>query len=100
MEREMKVRRASTLGFCGGVRRAIKIVAAEADRREQPIYSLGQTVHNPQVVQQLADRGVYEVEGLEDVKGGIVSITAHGAAPWVAQEVRERGFELVDATCP
>src|SRR5438874_9758087 len=96
----MKVRRATTLGFCGGVRRAIKIVAAEANRRGEPIYSLGQTVHNPQVVQQLADKGVYEVDSLEDVQGGIISITAHGAAPWVAEQVKERGLELVDATCP
>jgi (E)-4-hydroxy-3-methyl-but-2-enyl pyrophosphate reductase len=96
----VKVRRATTLGFCGGVRRAIKIVAAEASKRGEPIYSLGQTVHNPQVVKQLADQGVYEVGGVADVRGGVVSITAHGAAPWVAEDVRSKGFELVDATCP
>jgi len=96
----MKVRRATTLGFCGGVRRAIKIVAAEAARRGEPLYSLGQTVHNPQVVQELANQGIREVNGLDEVPGGVVSITAHGAAPWVAEQVRERGLELVDATCP
>jgi (E)-4-hydroxy-3-methyl-but-2-enyl pyrophosphate reductase len=96
----MKVKRATTMGFCGGVRRAIKIVAAEASKREEPIYSLGQTVHNPQVVHQLAGQGVFEVKALEEVPGGIVSITAHGAAPWVPQQVKDRGLELIDATCP
>ncbi len=96
----MRVRRATTLGFCGGVRRAIKIVSAEASKRGEPIYSLGQTVHNPQVVKQLAEKGVYEVGSLEAVQGRVVSITAHGAAPWVAEEVKAQGFELVDATCP
>src|SRR4051794_32327468 len=96
----MQGKRATTLGFCGGGRRAIKIVAAEADRRGETIYSLGQTVHNPQVVKQLAAQGVTEVNQLGDVAGGVVSITAHGAAPWVADEIREKGFDLIDATCP
>ncbi len=96
----MRVMRATTLGFCGGVRRAIKIVAAEASKRGEPIYSLGQTVHNPQVVKQLAEQGVYEVKDLGEVQGGIVSITAHGAAPWVPEQVKDAGFELIDATCP
>jgi len=48
----------------------------------------------------LAEQGVREVPALDQVEGNVVSITAHGAAPWVAEQIKERGFELVDATCP
>lgn len=96
----MKVRKARSLGFCGGVKRAIKLVSAEAERRGEKIYTLGSTVHNPQVTEELAQKGVLVVDGLDAVPGSVVSITAHGAPPWVAQQARERGHEVVDATCP
>ncbi len=95
----MRINKAKALGFCFGVRRAIEVVERGVEKYG-PIDSLGSVVHNPQVVNRLAARGVSVVEGLEQVQHQTVAITAHGADPLVAREAAARGLRLVDATCP
>jgi len=95
----MRIVRARALGFCFGVRRAIEVVAEAAERRG-PIDSLGSIVHNPVVMEGLAAKGVQVVQGLDDVKSDTVAVTAHGRGPEIVEEAAQRGWALVDATCP
>lgn len=83
-------------GFCSGVARAVK----KAESAPKPIASLGPIIHNRQVVEDLAAKGVRPVSSLEEVEEGRVLLRSHGVAPQVVAEARERGLEVVDATCP
>jgi 4-hydroxy-3-methylbut-2-enyl diphosphate reductase len=95
----MQVIKAKELGFCMGVRRAVDMMEAAAGELG-PIDSLGSTVHNPQVVGRLRDRGV-EIISMEAVDARKpVAITAHGVGPQVLQELNARGAQIVDTTCP
>ena len=58
----MRVVKATSLGFCFGVRRAIEMVSEAAEERGH-IDSLGSVVHNPVVVDGLAAKGVQVLRG-------------------------------------
>ena len=95
----MRVIRAAELGFCMGVRRAVDMME-EAAGELGPITSLGSTVHNPQVVERLRDRGVEVIATIDAIDARPVAITAHGVGPKVLDELRTRGARIVDTTCP
>jgi 4-hydroxy-3-methylbut-2-en-1-yl diphosphate reductase len=95
----MRVIKATELGFCMGVRRAVDMME-EAAGELGPITSLGSTVHNPQVVERLRDRGVEVIATIEAIDARPVAITAHGVGPTVLEELRTRGAQIVDTTCP
>lgn len=97
----MKVILAQKLGFCFGVREAIKLAERTADDAAgRSVYSLGPVIHNQQVVDRLTGRGLRTVESLaEAVPPGTVIIRSHGVSPEVIGEARQRGLEVVDATC-
>jgi len=95
----MKIEKAEKTGFCFGVKRAIEIIE-EAAREHGGIETLGQLVHNRQVLQKLADIGVKVVEATEDIQGGTVAISAHGISPELEAELQKQHISLVDTTCP
>ncbi len=96
----MKIILAKTAGFCMGVRRAVNIVLELVEETDQPIYTLGPLIHNPQVVELLKKRGVIPAQKLEEIKSGIVVIRSHGIRPQLRKELEKKGVEIVDATCP
>lgn len=85
-------------GFCQGVARAVHIARDAA--REEPCVALGPLIHNPQVLEWLAQHGVQTVNALDEVTHGAVVIRAHGVPRSVLQECADRGLRVVDATCP
>jgi 4-hydroxy-3-methylbut-2-enyl diphosphate reductase len=92
--------KAEVLGFCGGVRRAVRLIETELEERG-PLFTLGAIVHNSHVVDALARKGACMAETVDEVPaGGTVAITAHGAGEDVAAEIERRGLHLVDTTCP
>jgi len=95
----LKIRTATALGFCFGVRRAIAMVEGAAQERGD-IDSLGSIVHNPVVAERLRARGVGIVSGFPEVQSPRVAITAHGAGPEVYHSATDAHLELVDTTCP
>ncbi len=95
----MKIEKAAEMGFCFGVRRAIDLVEKAAQERG-PLQTLGALVHNRQVVDKLAERGVSIAESLDEIRGDIVAIASHGAGPEVMKRIKARGLEVIDATCP
>ena len=115
----MEVIRAKRAGACYGVQRALDMadeVIADGGRA----YTLGPLIHNPQVVADLAARGAEAVDSVEEIRwegaaaagapaDGVVPknanapsvvIRSHGVTPQVLAAVEDRGFSVVDATCP
>ncbi len=107
----VEIIRASDMGFCMGVRRAVQIMEAEASP-ERPVFSVGEVVHNPHVVRALERSGVVQLPGPDEVDGDIgkataervqrgrVAITAHGVGERVIRELAASGLEVIDTTCP
>jgi 4-hydroxy-3-methylbut-2-enyl diphosphate reductase len=93
---------AKELGYCWGVRRALEIIEAAANRAA-PIAPIGDVIHNPQVVERLRERGVEGATSVDQAaQRGFrrVAITAHGMGPHLAGEAAAAGLELIDTTCP
>jgi len=91
---------AKKTGFCFGVKRAVDM-ALEVLEKEKAAYSLGSIIHNRQVVEDLAGKGLAVVERIEDVpQGGTVVISSHGSGPQIARRLAKQGMKVVDTTCP
>ncbi len=95
----MKILITDKLGFCYGVKRAIKI-AEDTGKAGNTAVTLGPIIHNPQVVAALAEQGVGYVNKLDDVKEGIVIIRSHGVGPSCYNRASEKNLKIIDATCP
>ena len=88
-------------GFCAGVVRAIDIVELALKKYGSPVYVKHQIVHNPHVVNDLESKGAITVENVEDIPhGSKVVFSAHGSAPDDFMKAKERGLDVLDATCP
>ena len=96
--RELRV--AKTAGFCFGVSRSVDM-AEKLLAEEGHCLSLGQLIHNEDVVKALSDKGMQVIASPGEVKpGDKVLIRAHGVAESVYDSLREAGAEITDATCP
>ena len=97
----MKVVLAEYLGFCYGVKRAIRLARSSAPESGKMACTLGPIIHNPQMVERLAQEGVGMVNSIAELPSeGTVIIRSHGVGPDVYKETEERGLHVVDATCP
>lgn len=92
---------AAPRGYCAGVDRAVIAVEKALEQYGAPVYVRKEIVHNKYVVQTLQKKGAIFVDETEDVpEGSIVIFSAHGVAPVVHEEARERKLATIDATCP
>lgn len=92
---------AETAGFCFGVDRAVNLLYDHI-RTDKKIYTLGPIIHNPQVVEDLRQRGVQvldELEGFTD-SDAVVVIRTHGVAKSQEEYLKQHGVSMIDATCP
>jgi len=94
----MKVIVAEECGFCHGVKNAIRI-AEKILSQEDEVYSLGPIIHNKDVVERLAKAGLKTVSKVDQIRSGTVLIRSHGAAPQQLAKLKEKGVNIVDATC-
>ena len=91
---------AEKAGFCFGVDRAIKLIEKLISEGRK-VATLGPIIHNSQVIEDLASKGVKVVESPEDVeKDAILVLRTHGVTREVLKEVEESGCEFIDAACP
>lgn len=95
----MEIRRAKAMGFCYGVRRAMKIAENTAKSGVKAV-TLGPIIHNPQVVASLKAKGVPAVSSLEEVTDETVIIRSHGVGPSCYNNIKCKNLALMDATCP
>ena len=95
----VKIEKAKGLGFCPGVKRAIEILEKVA-REHGKVETLGAVVHNPQVLQRLAEIGVRVARDIDEIRGNVVVTSSHGVSPQLEKDIRSRHIDIVDTTCP
>lgn len=97
----MQVKLASSRGFCFGVEDAIEIAQAAVDQYGPgKVVALGPVIHNKQVGSRLEQAGLNQSGDLETLSSDqAVLIRSHGATPETLQRARDRGLNIVDATC-
>jgi 4-hydroxy-3-methylbut-2-enyl diphosphate reductase len=103
----LTVKLAKEFGFCYGVERAINLAyAARKVYPNQPIYILGEIIHNPEVNDQLRGMDIRFLSGkeknadIEDLhEGDIVIIPAFGTEVAMRQKLEAKGCQFVDTTC-
>jgi 4-hydroxy-3-methylbut-2-enyl diphosphate reductase len=104
---DMTVKLAKEFGFCYGVERAIDLAyAARKVFHDQPIYILGEIIHNPEVNDQIRGMGIKFLTGKEKdadfnelKKDDIVIIPAFGTEVTTRRLLEEKGCRFVDTTC-
>jgi 4-hydroxy-3-methylbut-2-en-1-yl diphosphate reductase len=97
----MKVTIDPASGFCFGVDRAIESAIAELETGN-PVYCLGEMVHNKVQMDQLKAKGmkVITIADLPRLKGQKVMVRAHGELPEIFRLMKDLGITVLDATCP
>src|ERR1043165_6331204 len=103
----MTIKLAKEFGFCYGVERAIDLAyAARKVFPDQPIYILGEIIHNPEVNDQIRALGIKSLTGkektadIEDLKkDDVVIIPAFGTEVATRSKLEAKGRRVVDTTC-
>ncbi|MCR4403817.1 MAG: 4-hydroxy-3-methylbut-2-enyl diphosphate reductase [Candidatus Acetothermia bacterium] len=99
----MEIELVRPYGFCSGVRRTVGLVERLLRERGQ-LYCFGELIHNLEEVARLAALGLRTVSSLEELPiegaGKRFLIRAHGLPPQILEEVKQRGYQIVDGTCP
>lgn len=93
---------AKNAGFCFGVKRAVESAYKEIKKNNSTnIYSLGELIHNPQVVNDLTSKGIRPIDNLNLLnKGDNVIIRTHGVSKEVYDIIKEKQVNIIDMTCP
>ena len=91
----------SDSGFCFGVVTAIRKAEQELSQTGS-LYCLGDIVHNSNEVDRLVAKGLRTIthDTLRTLSGCKVLLRAHGEPPSTYETARQRGIEIIDATCP
>lgn len=103
----LTVKLAKEFGFCYGVERAIDLAyAARKVFPDQPLYILGEIIHNPEVNDQLRAMEIKFLSGkekdadVEDLReGDVVLIPAFGTEVGTRAKLEAKGCVFVDTTC-
>jgi len=95
----LRVEKTAGMGFCFGVKRAIKTLERVA-RKHGRVETLGAIVHNRQVLERLAGIGVRVADSLDEIEGDTVVIGAHGIGPQLEDEIKARYRQVINTTCP
>lgn len=85
-----------------GVRRAVDLTLNLVNKEGGEISTYGPLIHNPQVMDVLADKGVGVLSEVPRTNSGpaTVIIRAHGIPPSEKDDLRAVGLNVKDATCP
>lgn len=108
----MKIIRAKSAGFCFGVRRAYDLALRRGSgqvlrnsgqaskKRDGSVATLGELIHNPEVLEELSARGVKTLSAVSKAREGVVIIRAHGISDKKLCQLKKQKVEIVDASCP
>lgn len=93
---------AKNAGFCFGVDRAVSATYEQLKESGKKLFTLGEIIHNEQVIADLEKKGVSVIENLKDVNPVTdkVIIRAHGVSKQIYDELEARNIEYLDCTCP
>lgn len=93
----MEIILAKSIGFCSGVRRAVDTAMSMGGKG---VFVLGELIHNETVTAKLKEKGSVIVNSIDEITGGKVIIRSHGEGKKVFRELKDRGVEIIDCTCP
>ena len=100
MNRKYSIELAKTAGFCFGVDRAVSTLYKMVDENKK-VCTLGPIIHNPFVIEDLRKRGVEIVESPSQApEDTTVVIRTHGVERSVIDELKSKGTQYIDLTCP
>ncbi|NQS97187.1 MAG: 4-hydroxy-3-methylbut-2-enyl diphosphate reductase [candidate division Zixibacteria bacterium] len=85
-------------GFCGGVKRAIKMVE-KALKEGDEIFVRGELIHNPREMERLCSLGLEICGEIDGVSCKSMFIRTHGETPNIYRQANSAGIEIIDATC-
>lgn len=95
----MKIITAKRAGFCFGVKRAVDM-AFKAARNSSDVFTFGPIIHNPQVIEKLRQQSVSPTDNIDDDRIKTLIIRTHGVPREISLRLAEKGYDVVDATCP
>ena len=99
----MEIILAKSAGFCGGVRNIAKITETSLDKLDR-VYSHGQLIHNSQYVAYVKNKGLGQLDSLDQVENLNEKSNIIGRAHGLERETKERiiklGHNYIDGTCP
>lgn len=94
-------------GFCYGVEKAYNLAIKELKNQKNTVYSLGDLIHNKQVVAELNNLGAKPIKSLNEIKNpsslsvkDSIIIRAHGVSKEINEKIKNKNLKIVDATCP
>mgnify|MGYP001195867711 CR=1 FL=1 len=90
---------AKNIGFCFGVNRTVRI-ADSLLKKHRTLYSVGDIVHNPIVMEDLKSRGLKVTGNLGEIRNCPFIVRSHGIGRDILTRLRRQGVDIHDATCP
>ncbi len=97
----MVVKTIEHAGFCFGVSRAVELLEKEIEAGSDPLYTVGPIIHNPQIIDQMGQKGVKIVDNVRDLPmESTAVIRAHGITKEDLAYLNEKNIHYIDATCP
>ena len=97
----MSVEIIKNAGFCFGVSRAMKLLYDCIDSDKRDIYTLGEIIHNPDIIKEITEKGVSIADSVNDIPDGCtVVVRAHGITRDEMSVLSTKKINVVDATCP
>ncbi|GHV48854.1 bifunctional 4-hydroxy-3-methylbut-2-enyl diphosphate reductase/30S ribosomal protein S1 [Clostridia bacterium] len=107
VEVKVEIVPAKTAGMCFGTQSALDTVL-ELVKSGKTVFTLGEIVHNEDVVDSLAKKGVRVIDTLDGniiaeaaaIPNSVVVIRSHGVPAAVTEELSRARIAFRDATCP
>ena len=98
----MKILIAHTIGFCNGIKRAVRIANDLLSSSHSNVYTKGELTHNVNVMNKLYAAGLKKLNSLSENinKNDTILIRAHGVSPDSRNHIYSIGCNVSDATCP
>ncbi|MEN3014827.1 MAG: 4-hydroxy-3-methylbut-2-enyl diphosphate reductase [bacterium] len=103
----MEIVLAEKMGFCFGVKRTVDIAMKMIENKEKNVITYGPIIHNEDLTKYLSENGISYVNNVQEIdltsKQDLprkVIIRTHGAQRKIIEELKIKGLEVIDGTCP
>lgn len=105
MSKKVKIIISSKSGFCFGVKRSIDMLEELHNKNlEEKIYTYGPIIHNEHVVNHLKEKNIFPIlddKNLMEInENSTLVIRSHGVGNNKIDELKQKGFNIVNGTCP
>lgn len=104
----MKVTLLEPQSYCIGVKRALNLLDETLNNKKNnsPIYLIGKLIHNDIIMNKYKDMGVIiidennKLEEIKKIDKGTLIFQAHGTDDKIIEYAKNKGLNVIDATCP